>query len=250
MLRYKACRNSIVTLELLGDTKNNEKRLVVNDKHAKFRCNKAKVLNITNVKTGELMEKDVSIFRHSFKYMAGEMRETYFNTDLNEVCAEGIHYFKTKEAALSWFYIENGKIYPDGKWTTWRENGRKQSEGTYKDGKEDGEWVDWWKNGNKMYKRIFKGGKLDGKFICWYNNGQKESEGTFKDGIKDGKWTEWYNNGNKRSEGTFKEWERDGKWTFWYGNGQKKSEGTFKDDMKDEKWTYWHEDGMKIISTK
>jgi len=51
MLRYKACRNSIVTLELLEDTKNNEKRKnVVNDKYAKFRCDGAKVVNITNVK--------------------------------------------------------------------------------------------------------------------------------------------------------------------------------------------------------
>ena len=249
MLRFKACRNSIVTLELLDDSVTNEKREgVVNDKYAKFRCNMAKVINMTNVKTCKTIEKDVSIWDVYFEYRVGEIVKTNFDENLNEVCAKGIHYFKTKEAAISWFYIENGKICPDGKWTCWWSNGRKESEGTYKDGEEDGEWEKWWYNGHKRWKRTVNCGKLDGKCIVWYQTGQKECEGTYKDGIKDGKWTEYYGNGNKRYEGTFNdEWKRDGKWTFWYHSGQKESEGTYKDDMKDEKWTYWYEDGSMSL---
>jgi len=159
MLRYKACRNSIVVLELLNDTITNEKRdKVVDDKYAKFRCNMAKVISIVNVKTGEMMEKDRSIFNNSFRYFSGEIVETCFNENMNEVCTSGIHYFKTKEVALSWFYKQDGRYPPDGKWKVWHDNGQKQLEGTLKDGKRDGNWT-W-----------------------WYNNGEKCSEETYKDG--------------------------------------------------------------------
>ena len=166
MLRYKACRNSIVTLELLKDTKTNEKRKgVVNDKHAKFRCNKVKVINITNPKTGETMKEDGSIYNPHFHYRVGKIVETDFNTNLNLVCVKGIHYFKTKEAAVSWFYKETNNTLPDGKWTTWRENGQKHSEGTYKDGEKDGKWVYWDFGGQKIYSKAMQRG------ICvkWVN---------------------------------------------------------------------------------
>ena len=159
MLRYKACRNSIVTLELLDDTKTNEKRdEVVNDKYAKFRCNKVKVLNIKNVKTGKNIEMDGSIYNPLFCYQVGEIVTTSFNTNINLVCATGIHYFKTKEAAVSWFYRETGNTLPDGKWTVWRENGNKSSEGTYKDGEKNGEWVHWGYFGEKIYSKDMKRG--------------------------------------------------------------------------------------------
>ncbi len=157
MLRYKACRNSIVTLELLEDTKTNEKRYgVVDDKHAKFRCDKAIVIDITNVKTGEKMEIDVSFYDASFNYILGEVVKTGFYKNLNVVCRGGIHYFKTKEAALSWFYNDN--YYPDGKLTTWRENGQKLSEGTYKNGKKHGKWIHMDLNG-KYFERTYENGK-------------------------------------------------------------------------------------------
>ena len=181
MLRYKACRNSIVTLELLEDSKNTEKRFdVANDKYAKFRCNRAKVVNITNVKTGEKMEKDVSIYDHKFIYRLGKIVKTDFDRYLNRVCTRGIHYFKTEETALSWFYSQ--KVKPDGKWIEWYENGHKYSEGTYKDGIEDGKWTWWWDYGNKRSEGTYKDGKKDGKWIEWWDDGQKYSETIFKDG--------------------------------------------------------------------
>ncbi len=184
MLRYKACKNSIVTLKLLDDTKNNEKRYgVVDDRHAKFRCDKAKVIDIIEAKTGEPMTEDVSIHDEEFIYSVGKIVETDFNTDLNTVCTLGIHYFKTKEAAVSWFYTLGNKNFPDGKWTAWHENGQRRYEGTYK---------------NEM---------KNGKFIYWYTNGNQQHDGTFKDGKVDGKWTEWYTNGEKRSDVTYKDGE-------------------------------------------
>ncbi len=179
MLRYKACRNSIVTLKLLNDSVTNEKRDdVVNDKYAKFRCDKARVVNIKNVKTGKLMKKDASIYSSGFHYRMGKVVKTYFDEDINKVYCSSIHYFKTDKAALSWFYRQCGKNFPDGKWTWWHENGQKLSEGTYKD------------------KRFV------GKWIWWYENGKKEMEGIYKDGKKDGKWIEWFSNGTFAKEYT------------------------------------------------
>jgi len=171
MLRYKACRNSIVTLELLADSKTNEKRDGIVDKnYAKFRCDKAKVIDIINVKTGEKMKTDISIRDERFEYSLEKFVETDFYTDLNEVCAGGIHYFKTKEAAVSWFYrISSGDIglreiivmgWPDGKWSAWYENGQKKSEKTYKHGKLHGEVSTWYENGYKKDEEFYGNGNL------------------------------------------------------------------------------------------
>jgi len=173
MLRYKACRNSIVILELLNDSVTNEKRDdVVDDKYAKFRCNMAKVVNITNVKTGKRMKKDVSIYDDNFYYILNGVVKTHcFNETINEVCTEGIHYFKTKEAALSWFYNQEDKNFPDGKWIRWHENGQKLSEGSFKDGKGDGKWIGWHNNGQKGYEGTFINGQYGGEWIYWRPNG-------------------------------------------------------------------------------
>ncbi len=243
MLRFKACRNSIVTLELLNDTKTNEKRNVINDKYAKFRCDKVNVINIIEVKTGNKMEKDVSIRDNKFIYSLGEVVEAdYFSKNLDDVCAGGIHYFKTKEAALSWFYRQNYN-FPDGKWIEWHENGQKCSEGTYKNREKYGEWTIFHDNGQKHSKGTFKNGEFNGKWTGWHDNGNKESEETWKDGENDGKLIWWYENGQKQSEITYKNGERDGECKEWHENGNKKSEGAFKNGKRYGKWIYWDSSG-------
>jgi len=184
MLRYKACKNSIVTLELSNDSKTNEKRKdVVDNRYAKFRCDKAKVIDITNVTTGEKMEKDVSIRNKEFIYNLNKKVTTGFNIYLNIVCTWGIHYFKTKKAAVSWFYTRLGdKNFPDGKWETWHENGQTHYEGTWKNGVENGKFMYWYENGNQQHDGTFKDGKLDGKWVEWCKNAKKKSEITYKDG--------------------------------------------------------------------
>ena len=175
---YKACRNSIVTLKLLNDSVTNEKRKnVFDDKYAKFRCDKAKVINITNMETGEMMNSDISIYTRDFCYRMGKIVKTNFDENLDEVCASGIHYFNTKEAALSWFYRrQNDNNYPDGKWTEWHENGQKESEGTYKNGLMDGKWIRWHYNGQKYSEESYKYGKRYGNRIGWWYNGNRNYE--------------------------------------------------------------------------
>ena len=137
---YKACKNSIVTLEPFPDTLNNEDRKNVMDpSYAKFRCNKAKVISIINPVTKQHMNQDRSIYDSSFIYKVDQtIISNYYDTRSHVVCANGIHYFKTMKAALSWFYRTRWYKMPDGKHILCHDNGCKFLEGSYKDGNFDG----------------------------------------------------------------------------------------------------------------
>ena len=74
----------------------------------------------------------------------------------------------------------------------YHENGQKEGEGTFKDGKREGKWSGWYENGQKEGEGTFKDGKLEGLVTGWYENGQKNSEQLFKDGdlISEKEWNE------------------------------------------------------------
>ena len=62
--------------------------------------------------------------------------------------------------------------------------------GKMKNGKKDGLWTSWYENGQKESEETFKDGKRDGLGTWWYENGQKKEEVTFKGGemISGKKW--------------------------------------------------------------
>ena len=69
--------------------------------------------------------------------------------------------------------------------TEFHENGKKRSEGNFKDGKTDGLWTSWYENGQKESEGTYKDGELDGLYTEWYENGQKIIR-FFEDGIQTG----------------------------------------------------------------
>ena len=214
MYYYKAARNSIVTLEPLPNTINNESRNdVANSLHAKFRCNRAKVISIINPTDGKTMEEDISIYDEDFIYKTGKIVccPDFDDKDINKVCSDGIHYFKTKETAVSWFYQNTNYSFQNGK------------------------RIGWYENGSKQYERSYKKGKRDGTWTWWYESGSKESEGSYKDGKEDGTWTWWYESGSKESEGSYKDGKRYGTWTWWYEDGSKQSEESYKNGKRNYK---------------
>jgi len=83
----------------------------------------------------------------------------------------------------------NGRV---GKWTFWYENGKKEYEGTYKDGKQDGLVTQWYENGQIFWKGTLKDGEQQGLHTYWYENGKKSFEETYKDGelISKKEWNE------------------------------------------------------------
>jgi len=64
------------------------------------------------------------------------------------------------------------------------ENGQKETEGTWEDGKEDGVFTKWYQNGQKKSEKHYKDGKRNGVWTEWYENGQKKYEVTYKNGVQ------------------------------------------------------------------
>ena len=80
------------------------------------------------------------------------------------------------------FKLDETKNNLEGKKTNYYRSGKKQLEGTYKDGKIDGLSTEWYENGQKSTEKTYKDGKIDGLSTEWFNNGQKKWEETYKDG--------------------------------------------------------------------
>ena len=140
----KAKEGFIVKLEILGE--NNEKRTDIRDPvHAKYRCSKAKVLDIFHYKTNEKKESIGGIYNNNFIYKLNEIVETKFNPNLESVCSEGIHYFKTLKQANFWRFNLDNYI---------------------------GEFMEWYENGSPYYKCYINNGRYEGKHEIFNEDGK------------------------------------------------------------------------------
>jgi len=169
---FKKCKSCIVILEKLNDTITNESRGdIFDDKCAQFRANKLLVLKIFNiVSLTELASIDNSIYpSKQIKYLVGNViEEKNFNTDLNKIHTEGIHYYKTIEPA----YYKNLQLNDyTGKYYEWHENGAKKLECEYFAGNLSGMYAKWFSNGKKLELCEYVDGKLHGRFQEWSING-------------------------------------------------------------------------------
>jgi len=101
-IKYKQCSGCIVQMKRTPETKDNEMRIGVKDKrYAKFRANKLMVLKIYN-----WMEDR---FEYSIPHAWGDVYIRYtvgeivvpngFCENINDICAQGIHYFNSLFAA-------------------------------------------------------------------------------------------------------------------------------------------------------
>jgi len=154
------------------------------------------------------------------------------------------------------------------------ENGEKELEGSYKDGKEHGVWTYWTENGQKRLEGTWKDGEYDGLHTVWYEDGHKSFEGNYKNGEFDGLHTVWYEDGQKKWELTYDNGKEDGLHTFWGKNDEKEYKGKyfisdrdndpsllngsyfsfadgqlihsrFKNGTEDGVWTTWYENRQK-----
>jgi antitoxin component YwqK of YwqJK toxin-antitoxin module len=199
---YKAGSCSIITLEITGKT--NEKRSgIVDPLHAKFRTDKALVIDIENFETKEKMKEDYSNRDLYFIYRVGEeVKVVNYNEDIHEVCTTGIHYFKTKEAAESWMGHDL-----DGLHRNWHENGQLWIETNYQNGKRNGSCREYYENGNLRIECNYKDGERDGVYREWYYSGNIEKETNYKDGKLNGVYRKYYENGGLGIDCNYKDGE-------------------------------------------
>jgi len=86
----------------------------------------------------------------------------------------------------------------------------------------------YWDNGNKNFEFNYKNGKSDGKQYKWYSNGKLYREFNCKNGNEDGKQYWWSNNGELYCEYNYKNGKRNGKQYEWSFDGNKMYEGNYK----------------------
>ena len=94
---YKKADKHLVKLLILEDSKRSSATTL------KCRCDKAKVLDIENIETGEKVNEITSDYDKNFIYKVGEIVEVdNFNEDRWNECTTGIHFFLNKENAINY----------------------------------------------------------------------------------------------------------------------------------------------------
>src|SRR4029078_43618 len=163
---FKRCSDYIIILKQPNeDFKCNEMRKdIVNKKYAKFRCNKALVIDIIHSETlahinriahiCPVIEKQIITIYEVGKVVLPD----YYDLDIDEVCSNGIHYFLSLEPA--YHYDTNYNYLTIGYCT----------------------FSQWYSNGQKEMELHYLDSKLHGKFITWYQDGKIKSEKIFKNG--------------------------------------------------------------------
>ena len=117
---------------------------------------------------------------------------------------EGVNYEELKEREGIYYLLDPDDPYTGKSFTLWQ-NGQKEMELNFKDGKKDGLWVLWHENGKKRMETNWKDGKEEGLKVGWHENDKKEREFNYKEGEPDGLWTVWWKNGQKQSETIWKD---------------------------------------------
>ena len=89
--------------------------------------------------------------------------------------------FETGEQNI--VYLTNETNPYTGKYLCKYDNGQKEKEWRYKDGRLTGKWTFWYESGQKESETNYKNGKLDGKLIEWFQfNGEIKREENYKNG--------------------------------------------------------------------
>lgn len=94
---YKKANKHLIKLLILEDSKRSSATTL------KCRCDKAKVLSITNIKTGKEISKIASDYNPNFIYEVGKIVDVKdFDEDRWNECSTGIHFFINKESAINY----------------------------------------------------------------------------------------------------------------------------------------------------
>lgn len=94
---YKKAKDCIIKLLIMEDSKRNSATTL------KCRCDKAKVLDIEKIDTGEKIESTPSDYDINFVYKVGEIvKVDDFDENRWNECSSGIHFFMNKENAIKY----------------------------------------------------------------------------------------------------------------------------------------------------
>ena len=108
---------------------------------------------------------------------AKKTREYITDKDGNKILYKETMFFNNQNKFIEGTY--DPKQERDGVWTSWFENGKKNSQGTFVNGKENGKYTVWYPNGNIHYYGQYKNGEKTGKWKFYDEAGNLMKETNF-----------------------------------------------------------------------
>ena len=96
--------------------------------------------------------------------------------------------------------------------------------------------------GNKNAEENYKNGKKVGSWKIFYQNGKVSKEVNYKDDQLNGPYKEFFDSGTRKIEGVMVNGEFDGKVTIYHPNGKIWQTGTYTSGLKEGRWKLFKED--------
>jgi antitoxin component YwqK of YwqJK toxin-antitoxin module len=252
---YKFCGNhikeTIIVMQKLSETRDNEIRVNIYDSNfAKFRASHLLVVLILDINNPDIEYESTD--NRDFEYTLYEKEKIVypdsFDPDLDKICSNGIHYFKSIDAAFYFaIYHKKNQNY-SGKVIYCNDDGRKYQEGNYINGQKNGVWTQWNEYGEITNQGDYLNDKENGIWThIWYvrSEGRKLFEIEYLDGDKNGKYIEYYPNGKKCCETAYLKDKQNGKRIQYHDNGKKELETYYEDDLINGIQIEWFRDGQK-----
>lgn len=131
-----------------------------------------------------------------------------------------------------------------GKITYWRNDGSKDAEATYLQGKLDGIYQTWYSSGPLRSESFYKEDKLQGRYTFWYETGEKQEESFYVDGDLQGSYKEWYQSGQLSYEANYENDYESGTVNYWYKDGQLEEQYIRLNGKLEGIYKTWHENGQ------
>lgn len=220
---YKSADQYIITLKLENYKtpsnlyKTNENRNnIINPVYAKFRCNRAFVIDICHKFTDEVIDSIKSDYDSSFIYISGKyVIVDDYDDDHNKIYSRGIHYYVAYKAA----FLHNLTKIENGLFETWYDNGMLKTKCNYVNGQMHGSCESWNYYGNLFEKYNYVNGEKNGPYYQYHNNGRIACTCNYINNKADGPCESWHENGQMDNKynflngiinGLYESWDIDG----------------------------------------
>ncbi len=162
-----------------------------------------------------------------------------------------------------------------GRFESWREDGSKEAQGHYQQGKKNGSWTFYFPNGSAREQGAFAHGEKNGPWKHWLENGELAAQGSYLSDLAEGVWvyfdpsgavdselTGVYENGQRisswfekgirsgtlnsgiKQQAEYSHGLRNGRAVSTYPSGEPQAEGNYENGLRTGPWTFWNRDGQ------
>ncbi|MEY4603816.1 MAG: hypothetical protein RIT43_1108 [Bacteroidota bacterium] len=120
----------------------------------------------------------------------------------------------------------------EGKWMTYKENGKQDQESNWMNGLQNGTQSVYFENGKLSEISNWKNGLLHGSIIRYSENGNITEELSYFEGKYNGVWKTYHSNGNLNQIKNFKSGKMDGETMSYFESGKIKAQEIYRNDKK------------------